>query len=241
MYKYLKISASALAVSALLLAPATTIVTADYAFAKSENAGGKGKGNGGKGAGKGKGGEKGAKGKSGTKGAKAGGNSWKTGKTSKAKNTRTIQDDLKVFKKGGFKALLGTGKANKPARSVTASKAAPSKKEQVRYLAAQIFALHRRDVRRRRRKHGAEALEARHVVDEPVGKAQGEGGDETLQLQKTLVGKIPSGRLVDRLDRALMRVALAKRRDGREAIEQLYELLARLEFGLDVLPLRRLL
>ena len=129
MYKYLKISASALAVSALLLAPATTIVTADYAFAKSENAGGKGKGNGGKGAGKGKGGEKGAKGKSGTKGAKAGGNSWKTGKTSKAKNTRTIQDDLKVFKKGGFKALLGTGKANKPARSVTASKAAPSKKD----------------------------------------------------------------------------------------------------------------
>lgn len=126
MLKYLKISASALALSALVLAPATTVITADYAYAKSDNAGGKG---GGKGAGKGKSGDKGAKGNKGKKSAKASGKNWKSGKSSKAKNTRTIQDDLKVFKKGGFKALLGQGKNNKPARSVTASKAATSKKD----------------------------------------------------------------------------------------------------------------
>src|SRR3546814_9227755 len=78
------------------------------------------------------------------------------------------------------------------------------------------------------------------VVGEAIGKAQGKGRDEALQLEEALVGKVPACCLVDRLDDALVRVALAERRDAGHPVEQLYELLAGLEFGLDVAPLGRL-
>ena len=110
----------------------------------------------------------------------------------------------------------------------------------MRDYAAEIFALHRRDMCRCRREHGLETLQPRHVVGEAIGEAQGKGSDEALQLEEALVGKVPARRLVDRLDDAFMRVALAERRDAGEPVEQLHELLASLEFGLDVAPLGRL-
>src|SRR3546814_4293685 len=57
---------------------------------------------------------------------------------------------------------------------------------------------------------------------------------DTLFPYTTLV------RSVDRLDDAFVRVALAERRDAGEPVEQLDELLAGLEFGLDVAPFGRL-
>ena len=118
--------------------------------------------------------------------------------------------------------------------------AAAANEQEVRDYAAEIFALHRRDMCRCRREHGLETLQPRHVVGEAIGEAQGKGSDEALELEEALVGKVPSGRLVDRLDDAFMRVALAERRDAGEPVEQLHELLASLEFGLDVAPLGRL-
>src|SRR3546814_18274991 len=57
---------------------------------------------------------------------------------------------------------------------------------------------------------------------------------DTLFPYTTLV------RSVDRLDDAFVRVALAERREAGEPVEQLDELLAGLEFGLDVAPFGRL-
>ena len=118
--------------------------------------------------------------------------------------------------------------------------AAAADKQKMRHGAAEIFALHRRDIGRRGRKHRAHALQPQHVVRQPIGEAQGEGCDQALELEKAFVGEIPARRLEDRLDHPLVRIALAERRIAGEPVEQLHQLLAGLQLALDMPPLRRL-
>ena len=132
MMKYLKISASALALSVFVVAPATMVVTADYAVAKSDNAGGNGNGGGNKGGnGNNGGGNKGGKsgdkagGKGGDKKAKAGSRSKSNG--SKGTTRRTVQQDLKSLsrniKQNGIAGIFGKKQKSK---SVTRA-SAPAK------------------------------------------------------------------------------------------------------------------
>lgn len=122
MMKFLKIGISALALSAFVVAPAVTIVTADAAYAKNDNGNnGKGKGGGNRGggnAGKGgdKGGDKGNRGKSGNKGGGKGksAGSGNFGKDMKSFG-RSLKNDLGgLFGKKKSKATA----ASKPAKSV---------------------------------------------------------------------------------------------------------------------------
>lgn len=134
MLKFLKISISALALSAFVVAPAVTFVTADSAYAKSDNAGGKGndggnRGNGGGGkgggdkGGNGKGSDKGGKGADkGNRGAKKGGNNGNGG--GKSASSGSFSKDLKSFGnsiKNDFGSLFGVKKSN-PAAAKAAKK-----------------------------------------------------------------------------------------------------------------------
>ncbi len=135
MLKFLRVSVSALALSAFVVAPVATFVSVDYAYAKNGNNGGKGGGNGnGGGNGKGSGNDGGGNGNSGKgnggskgsdKSASKGGNGWgsdKSAKTSKSRSAkagksgnsskskgfgRSLRDDFKSF--GGNLKKNGLG------------------------------------------------------------------------------------------------------------------------------------
>ena len=133
---FLKISVSALALSAFVVAPTATVFTADYAYAKNGN--GKGGGNGG-GKGDNGGGNGGGKGgKSGEKGAKKGWGSDKTlngtntksaSKSHRSKNGsrlgRAVKEDFQALgrnlKQNGVKGLFNGNKARTTTRTNKAS------------------------------------------------------------------------------------------------------------------------
>ncbi|EHJ63032.1 hypothetical protein NSU_0107 [Novosphingobium pentaromativorans US6-1] len=119
--------------------------------------------------------------------------------------------------------------------------AAPAHEQQVRMDAAEILALHGSDIGRCRREHGLEALEALHVRAKPIGQRHRHGREQPLDLQVSLIGKIPARRLVDRLDRAFVAVPAAERGVGRQTIEDPHQTSAFLQLGLHMLPLGRLL
>ena len=106
---------------------------------------------------------------------------------------------------------------------------------------AKVLALERCDVRGRRREQGLEALEALHIGAEPIGEGERHGGEQPLNLQIAFVGEVPARRLVNRLDRAFVAVALAERRPAGDPVEHPDQAAALLELCLDVLPFRRLL
>ncbi len=139
MLKYLRIGVSTLALSAFVIAPVITVVTADYAYAKNGNGngggngngngGGKGNGNGGgdKGAdrgadkgGKGKGHDKAGKTRSASNGNKAKGNKSKGNKSF----GRAVKDDFNTLsrnvKKHGIAGLFKGDKQQRKTRSVSA-------------------------------------------------------------------------------------------------------------------------
>ena len=131
MLNFLRVSVSALALSAFVVAPVATVVSADYAYAKNGNGGGNGGGNGnggGKGGGNGNGGGNGKSDDSGTE-RSVKGNKTQSAKTSKSAKPnkgkgvgRTIKNDFKSLsnnlKKNGLGGLF---KSQKTQRSVTRS------------------------------------------------------------------------------------------------------------------------
>ena len=131
MKQYLKMGISALAVSALFLAPAATVtfITADAAYANNGtgNGGGNGGGNrgGGKGGGAGKGGDKG-----GDKGARGNGNKGNKGAKNKSAKTGGFGKGLSDFG-NSFKKDVGKLFGVKPKKKATAKASKPAKSSQV--------------------------------------------------------------------------------------------------------------
>ena len=148
MMKFLRVSVSAVALSAFALAPVLTVMTADYAYANNGKGGGNGggKGNGGKGnggdkgnAGNGNGGGKSAdngnNGRGGDKAAKdQKSRSAKAGNGDKSRNAgkgfgRAVQDDFKSFsrslKKNGLGGLFAGQKKEPAVAKASRSYSAP--------------------------------------------------------------------------------------------------------------------
>ncbi len=152
MLKFLKVSVSAIALSAFVVAPIMTVATADYAYAKNGNGnggngnGGNGKGggegNGGKGGGNGNGADKGgSKGKSADKGVTRGkkdkssnSRSASKGKSNGKSNKgvgRALKDDFKSFskniKQNGIGSLFRSKDKQRTVKRAAYTKTAPVK------------------------------------------------------------------------------------------------------------------
>ena len=136
MLKYLKIGVSAIALSALFLAPAVTVtlVTADAAYANNGN--GKGGGNGNAGNGGNRGNNDGARGNSGNKGGKSKSNNSSKGFGSKSSKSKSggngsfgkgLKDFGKSFKRD-VNALFGKKPAKSNEKQRTQTKTANSSK-----------------------------------------------------------------------------------------------------------------
>ena len=114
-----------------------------------------------------------------------------------------------------------------------------SDEEQVRDVAADVFALDRRNRGKVRRAHGAHALHPLEVAVEPVSQQQRKVRHEGGKLDMGLVNQIPPARLVESLQRALAGLAPALRGDDRDSIVAGHELLALLDPVGHELPLSR--
>src|SRR3546814_1936737 len=103
-----------------------------------------------------------------------------------------------------------------------------------------IFALQRRNIGNRRGQHRAEAFQPLKVLREAVGHRERHDRDQPRHLQIAFVLKLPTRRLVDRLEIAFVPIALTVRRDAHHAVEDAHELLSLPELVLDIFPLARL-
>ncbi len=138
MLNFLRVSVSALALTAFVAAPVATVLTADYAYAKNGNGNGGGKGGEKGGNGGGKGGDKGAKSGAGSDGKLNRKSRKSANKGDKSKRSgrlgRAVKEDFQTLgrnlQKNGIKGLFKGNKTKPVATSANKSTVKPVQKPQ---------------------------------------------------------------------------------------------------------------
>ena len=88
--------------------------------------------------------------------------------------------------------------------------------------------------------HGAQPLHALQIDIQPVAQRHRQAGHEGHDLQEAFVEQVPTGGLVDRLDGALVRIALPLRAHDANRVVDLHKLAPKTELLLNMLPLAAL-